>query len=383
MSVRIQLVQSKSQLKEFIFLPEKIHRDDPRWLPPIYSDEWKFYNPKHNKSIDLCDTILFLAYKELMPVGRVMGIINSSYNMLHQEKTARFFNLECYNDQEIGHALLESVENWAREKGMNKITGPFGFSDKDPEGIQIEGFDYVPVIATASNLPYLKNLVEAEGYIKEMDCLVYKLDIPETIPPAYQKVYDRIIVNEKLRLIEFKSRRQLKPFIVPVLRLVNETYKSIYGFVPMDEEEMMQLAGKYLPMLEPEFTKLVVDETNTPIAFVIASPDISKGIQKAKGKIWPFGFIHILSSAKRTKQLDLFLGAVKDPEKNRGMTALLGVKIFKSAAKRGLQYIDSHLILETNKPMRAVMERLGAKVYKRYRIYTKEILSPGTRASID
>ena len=373
MSISIKEVFTKSELKEFIFLPEKIHAGDSRWLPPIYSDEWKFYNPKYNKTFSLCDTVLLLAFDGSKPVGRVMGIINSAYNRLKQEKTARFFNLECYNDQSVALALLAWVEKWALSKGMKNIIGPFGFSDKDPQGIQIEGFDHVPVIATASNFPYLKDRIEGAGYQKKFDCLVYKLDIPDEVPQQYIRVAERINKGRDIRLIEFNNRRQLKPYIVPVLRLVNETYKSIYGFAEMDESEMQELAAKYLPILDPFFTKVIIDRENKPLAFIVASPDMSRGIQKAKGRLFPFGFIHILSSLKKSKQLDLFLGAVKDPEKNKGLIALLGVAIFQSAGKRKMEYIDSHLILESNKAMRAVMERMNAKVYKRYRVFSKDL----------
>jgi len=374
MSISIKEVLTKSELKEFIFLPEKIHAADSIWLPPIYADEWKFYNPKYNKTFSLCDTVLLLAYDGSKPVGRVMGIINSAYNHHQKEKTARFFNLECYNDQNVVHALLASVEKWALSKGMTNVIGPFGFSDKDPQGIKIEGFEHVPVIATASNFPYLQERIEAEAYIKKFDCLVYKLVIPDQVPQQYIRVADRIKRDKDIRLIEFSSRSQLKPYIIPVLRLVNETYKSIYGFAEMDEAEMKELAAKYLPILDPVFTKVITDSENNPLAFIVASPDMSMGIQKAKGRIFPFGFIHILSSIKKSKQLDLFLGAVKDPEKNKGLIALLGVSIFQSAGKRRMEFIDSHLILESNKAMRAVMERLGAHVYKRYRVYTKQIV---------
>ncbi|TAH42858.1 MAG: hypothetical protein EYC69_04610 [Bacteroidetes bacterium] len=373
MSVTISVVQTKSQLKDFILLPEKIHRNDARWLPPMYADEWKFYNPKYNNSFARCETVLLLAYKDAKPTGRVMGIIDPVYNAGTNERTARFFNLECYDDQETLNALMNSVEKWSLSKGMDTIIGPFGFSDKDPQGLQIEGFEHIPVIATAGNFPYLKDRIEGEGYQKKFDCLVYKLDIPATVPEQYVRVAERILHSRKVRLVEFTNRRQLKPYIVPVLRLVNETYRSIYGFVEMDEEEMKQLAAKYLPILDPVFTKVITDSQNNPMAFIVASPDMSRGIQRAKGKLFPFGFIHILSDLKKSKQLDLFLGAVKDPDKNKGLIALLGVAIFQSAQLRKMEFIDSHLILETNKAMRAVMERLGAQIYKRYRVYVKRI----------
>jgi hypothetical protein len=370
-NIIVKEVKSRKDLKVFIHLPEEIHKDHTNWVPPIYSDEWKFYSPRHNRSFMISDTILFLAYRDKEPVGRIMGIINRKYNEDRKEATARFFNFECKDDFEIAHVLISAIEKWAIHHGMNKLIGPFGFSDKDPQGIQIEGFDYLPVIATASNQPYIQSLIEKNGYTKEMDCVVYGMEVPQQTPGNYNLIYDKIIKENKLKLVEFESRSELKPYIIPVLKLVNETYKSLYGFLEMDDEEMMQLANKYKPLLNPNFTKLVVDNSNNIAAFVISSPDISAGIKKAKGRLFPFGIFYILQAMRNSKQLDLFLGAVSEKYSRKGVTALLGVSLFRSARKRGIDFIDSHLILETNIQMRNVMERLGATIYKRYRIYQK------------
>ncbi len=373
MPVEIKTVSDKIDLKEFIFLPKKIHALNSNWLPPIYADEWKFYTPKYNHQLSQSDTVLFLAYNNGIISGRIMGIIHRGYNSVNNETTARFFNLECSDEIEVSTALLYAVEQWAKEKGMNKLIGPFGFSDKDPQGLQIEGFQYLPVIATATNMEYLPKLVEQNGFEKEIDCVVYNIKVPSEIPPLYQSIYERVIKNPKIKVMEFSKRSELKKFIIPVMGLMNETYKSLYGFIEMSENEMFDLAKKYLPMLDPEFSKVVTDEYNNPIAFIVSSPDISAGIKKAGGKLFPFGFIHILSSGKKSKQLDLFLGAVKDPWKGCGLTAILAITLLNSARKRNLSFIDSHLILETNKPMRSVAEKFGGKIYKRYRIYKKNI----------
>lgn len=371
--VEIRPVQSKSDLREFIFLPSKIYHTRKNWVPPLYMDEWKFYDPKENTSLAHCDTIQFLAYCENICVGRIMGIIPHPYNRLKNERTARFFQLECIQDPQVSHALIEAVENWSKQKEANILIGPFGFSDKDPQGLQVEGFEYLPVIATPTNPPYMEELVTKEGFSKLLDCISYKLPIPETIPAFYTQIYERALRNNNVRMIEFKKRSELKPYIVPVFRLINETYKDLFGFVPLEEAEMFEMAKKYLPILNPAFVKVILNDKNEPIAFVIAMPDMSKGIQKAKGKLFPFGFIHILSSAKKTEQLDLLLGAVKEEYQGRGLTSILGIKLMETAKKYGLTYMDSHLVLESNLKMRAEVERLGAKIYKRYRVFMKAI----------
>ncbi len=371
MSITIKVIDTKNLLRQYIFLPEKIYKGDMRWVPPLYADEWAFHNPKENKALHQCDTIRIIANKNNQPVGRIMGIIHHLYNKQHNEKTARFYNLDCTNDQEVSHRLIQYIENWGKEKGMNKIIGPYGFSNKDPQGLQIEGLEFLPILATPTNPSYLQNLVEAEGYQKEVDCVSYKMPIHSTLPPIYEKIYERIKRNQSLKLLEFTSKRALKPYIIPVFRLVNEAYASIFGFVPMTEEEMKKFAAQYLPILDPEFVKAVVNPQDELIAFVVAMPDMSIGIQKANGRLFPFGFIRILNAMRKSTQLNLMLGAVKTGLQGRGLTVLLGRAILQSAHKRGMKIMDSHLILEKNQLMRSECERIDGTVYKRFRVYQK------------
>lgn len=371
--IEIRPVNSKAELNTFVYLPESIHRNDKNWLPPVYSDEFDWFNKKKNKGLARCETLMLLAYLNDRPVGRVMGIIDPQFNEQHEERSARFYQLECIDDGEVLSRLMASVEEWARGKGMDAVYGPFGLSDKDPQGLQTEGFEYLSVIATATNGAYLPGLLTDQGFSKKFDCVVYRMNVPDPIPDLYLRIYDRARMNTGFQLVEFQKKSQLKPYIIPVLKSVNEIYRSIFGFVELDEEEMRQLAKKYLPILDPAFTKVVIDPTGRPIAFIVASPDMSKGIIRARGRLFPFGFIHILNSAKHTDQLDFFLGGVRSEYRNTGITALLGVSLFRSAAARGMKYIDTHLILEDNKAMRSIIERWDSVIYKRYRVFQKSI----------
>jgi hypothetical protein len=376
MPLELKTVNSKALLKEYIYLPSIIYQNIFRWVPPFYEDEWAFHDPEKNKTLQYCETVRMLVYKDGRAVGRIMGIIHHSYNKSHHEKTARFFNFDCINEQEVAHALITSIEKWAHTKDMIKVIGPFGFSDKDPQGLQIEGFDFLPVLATPSNPPYLVELVMNEGYTKEIDCVSYQMPIPAKVPELYEKISERIQRNQTLKLVEFRSKRQLKPYIIPVLRLVNETYAPLFGFAPMSEEEMKKFAGQYLPVLDPEFVKAVTNSTGKLIAFVVAMPDMSAGIQKAKGKLFPFGFIHVLNAMRKSKQLNLMLGAIVNGYRSNGVSAFMGKAIIESAIKRGMKVMDSHLILENNLPMRGECEKLEGKVCKRYRIFSKVLSIP-------
>lgn len=340
-------------------------------MPPIYTDEWAFHDPAKNKALQYCNVIRVLAFRGKTVVGRIMGIIHHRYNELHNEKTVRFYNLDCQNETGVAHALITYIENWGRSYGMNKIIGPFGFSDKDPQGFQIEGLEFLPVLATPTNPTYLPEIVAQLGYEKEVDCVSYQMDIPKKIPATYLEIYNRMTSRSTLKVIEFTSKRGLKPYILPVLQLVNEAYAPIFGFTPMSEEEMKKFAAQYLPILDPEFVKVVVEDTGRLIAFVVATPEMSKGIQKAKGRIFPIGFLFILLAMRKTKQLNLLLGAVKESYRRTGVSVLLGKALLETAQKRGFEMMDSHLILETNLPMRGECEKLNGRLCKRYRIFRK------------
>jgi len=370
MEVVIKPVESKRDLKTFIHLPAKIHKNHKNWVPPIYMDEWDFFNPKKNRSFDHCDTILVLAWKGKQAVGRMMGVISHIYNSKHKENHGRFSFAETWNDQEVYHALIEHISSWARKKGMQKLVGPLAFSDKDPQGYLIEGFDEPISLATTCSYKYMVDLTEIEGFEKLIDHVVYKIDIPEEIPEFYKRISERFERNNKnLKIIEFTSRKKIKPFVRPVFTLINETFTDIYGFTPFTEKEMDDFANRYLFLVNPKFVKCVVNEKNELIAFIIAMSDLSKGIQRSKGFLIPFGIIHVLLAGKKSKQLNLMLGAVDPKYQGRGLDVIMGIKMLKSAKEEGKTTIDSHLELEYNTKVRAEMEKMGGKVYKRYRLY--------------
>lgn len=374
-SIVVREVTTSKQFNQFIHLPAAIHKDHSNWVPPIYLDEKDFFNPKKNKSFQMCDTILLLAYRGTEVVGRIMGIIHKKYNTDHHEKHARFAYFETWNDPEVAFALISSVENWAKGKGMVKLIGPLAFSDKDPQGFLIEGFDEPAVIASNCNFPYQVDLLQANNFSKEIDLVVYQIKVPNPIPEFYLKIQERAMrMNKNIRILEFTSRRKVKPYIHPVLHLLNNTFTEIFGFVPFTEAEMDDFANRYLFLINPRFIKIAIDEHHEVIGFVIGMGHIGEGIKKAKGRLFPFGIFQILHSAKKSKQLNLLLGGIHPDYRGKGIDAMMGVKMLESAIDEGKINIDSHLELETNLKVRAEMERMGGRVYKRFRIFSKNLL---------
>ncbi len=374
MSLTVKEVRGRKDRKTFIYLPGKIHAGRPEWVPPIYMDERNYFNPRKNRAFSYSDTIMLLAYRGKKAAGRVMGIINRRYNEFSGNKTARFAYLETREDDEVIQALLTRVENWAREKGMNRIVGPYGFSDQDPEGFLIEGFSSPVTIPGYYNFEWMPGKIEKMGYVKDIDYVVYKIEVPEKLPEFYLKIFERVKRKGKFKILEFTKKKQLKPWIKPVLHLMNESYAGsrIYGFAPLEEEEMAALAKRYLPLLDPRFVK-VVEHQNEPVAFIVGMPNLAEGIRKARGRLLPFGIFKILRESKKTKQLDLLLGAVKEPFRGRGLDVLMGVAMLKSAQEAGMEVLDTHHEMETNVKVRAEMERMGGEIYKRFRVYQKSL----------
>lgn len=372
MTIEIREVVSKKELRNFIYFPRAIHSKRPYWLPPLYSDEWAFYNSKKNPSLKKYPYILALAYLNNVIVGRIMGIVNHQHNKIWNKNDGRFFALETIDDIAVTKALIGYIEKWLKEKGLDHIVGPYGFSDKEPQGLLTEGFDELPVIATATNDKYLVDHIVSIGFEPYIRFVNYRVLIPESTPAFYERISERILNSGNVRLKEFTSKNELKPFAIPIFKLVNITYEGLFGFVPMTDADIDKVIKQYFPIVDPRFVKLILAE-NELVAFVIGIPHLSEGLKKADGKLFPFGFIHILSAMKKATQLDLFLGAIHPKYRGRGLDVLMGKSLMESSRKAGIKSIDSHLELETNTKMRAEMERMGGKINRRYTIFRKKI----------
>jgi hypothetical protein len=369
----IREVLSRKDKKKFIYLPSKVHKNDSNWLPPIYMDEWELFNEKKNKSYKYADTILYLAEKNGKIVGRIMGIINRRYNEIHNEQHGRFCFLECYEDQEVVHALIQKVEEWVKAKGMVKIVGPLAFSDKDPQGFQIEGFEYPKFIVSPTNCSYLPEMIVEEGYVKNRDLVNYLAKTPDDLPEIYKKILSRVSENKDYKIVEFKSKKELKPYVIPALELMNQTFEEIYGFVPLTDAEKRELTARYLTILDPKFIK-VIEAKDGLIGFAIGMPDISGAIKKSKGRLFPLGLLRILLESRRSKKLLMLLGGVRKDYRGRGIDVLMAVKMLQASIEYQMELIDLHLVLETNTKMRAECERIGGQIIKRFRIYQKDLV---------
>ena len=372
MPVEIRDVQNRKDLRVFIRLPAKIHRHHPRWVPPVYAEEWKYFNPGKNRAFAFSDTVLAMAIRDGRAVGRTMGIINRRYNEARGETNARFAFLECGDDEEAARLLLNRMERWAKAKGMSRVIGPMGFSDQDPQGFLTDGFEHEPTIGTTYNFENINGFLERAGYGKDMDYVVYRVDLTHGVPEFYRKISERAMRRNVCRLLEFGRRSELKRYIRPVLELMNECFRELYGYHVLDDQEMADLAKRFLPVLDPRFIKVAASGDEI-VGFNIAMPNLAEGFRKAKGRLLPFGIFHILRAGRRTRQLDSLVGGIRRDFRGRGVDAILGCATMESAVEAGFRFADTHHELEYNFKVRGEMEKLGGTIYKRYRVYRKDL----------
>ena len=258
MEIYITPVSRHRELVEFMRVAWRLHRDHAAWVPPLLGDELRTFDPRRNRAHAYCDHALWLARDHRgNVVGRIAGIINRRYNELHGERTARFSHLEFTEDAAVAGALLERVKQWAREAGMDRVIGPMGFTDQDPEGFLVEGFGEPPSIASYQNHEYVVRLLDGLGWTKDVDYVVYKVPVPQALPEVYERVSKRIAAHGTLRLIEFERRRDLKRLIRPILELMDDAFTGLTGYSPLDSREMDDLARRYLPVIDPRFVKVV------------------------------------------------------------------------------------------------------------------------------
>ena len=373
MAIDVRMVRTAKDRRLFIYFPEKLYEKRyPNWVHPIYRNECETFDPGKNDAWSFCDGVLFLARREGKVVGRIMGIINHKVNELKGQSWSRFGFFDCIDDQEVATALLHTAEDWARSNGCARMVGPLGFTDLDPEGMLVEGFKERTSIGTWWHPPYTSPLVEGAGYAKEIDWFSYLVDLTAPLPSIYRKIAERLLSRSDYTLKEFTKRSEIKPLIKPIFVLVNEAHLHLYGFSPLSEKQIKKAVPDYIRILDPRFAKVVTLDDEL-VGFSVGIPDMTEGIRAARGRLFPFGIFKVLRARRRSKRLDMLAGAIRKEHRGKGLDVLMANALYTSARRAGITHADSRLILENNIRMRAEMERLGGRIYKRYRLFGKDL----------
>ncbi|MDR0961350.1 MAG: N-acetyltransferase [Mediterranea sp.] len=377
MSTTIQKVATKRELNRFIRFNYKLYKTSQYSVPDLFDDMLLTFNKKRNAAFEFCEADYFLAYKEGKIVGRVAAIINHRANETWNKKEVRFGWIDFIDDAEVSEALLKCVEEWGKERGMTDVVGPLGFTDLDAEGMLIEGYDQLSTMATTYNYSYYPEHMERLGFRKEADWVEYQIYIPETIPDKHKRIAELVQRKYNLQVRKYSSRKKIaREYGQAIFDLVNEAYKPLYGYSALTQHQIDQYIKIYLGVLDLRMVSLITEADGTLVAVGISMPSLSVALQKAHGRLLPFGWYYLLKALfmkRRSKVLDLLLVAVKPEYQNKGVNALLFVDLIQAYQKLGFEYAESNPELELNNKVQAQWEYFETRQHKRRRAYTKEI----------
>lgn len=374
--LEIREVQTKSDLKKYVTYPNQLYRNVPQYMPPLISEDLADWNPKANPAFEYCECRCWLAWRDGNIVGRIGAILSRKANEKWNTRRMRFTQVDFIDDFEVSKALFDTVEAWAREKGMNEIHGPLGCTDMDREGMLIEGFDEKSMFITYYNHPYYIEHMQRLGYVKDVDWVEFLIDIPgkeDKITQRLEQMSERVARIAKVHVVPVRSRLQYLPYLRKVFKLVDLCYAQLYGTVAMSDRQIKKYAEKFIPMLDPKLVCFVENEQNELVAVSVAAPSMAAAIKKHHGHMFPLGFIDILKSLRKNDTLDLFIIAVHPDYRNTGVNAIMMNHILKGCHKMGITKAETGPQLELNEKVQHQWGLFSYRNHKRRRCWIKQL----------
>lgn len=375
MSVEIKVVSSKKELKTFAKFGNDLYKGNKYYVPAIVSDELNTLSKK-NAAFEFCEAEYYLAYKDGRLAGRVAAIINYKANKKWNVNQVRYGWFDFIDDIEVSSALLDAVTAFGKARGMDAIAGPLGFTDFDPEGMLVEGYDRLGTMVLIYNHPYYVKHMEKLGYVKETDWLEYRITIPDTLPERHDRLSDIILRRNNLRILKVTRKLVNKEnYGKKFFDLINATYCDLYGFSVLSDKQIEQFVKLYLGLLDLRMVSFIVDENGELVAAGVVMPSMSEALQKCNGRLFPLGWWYMLKNMyiKRPDTMDLLLVAVKPEYQNKGVPALLICDLFTTVKKMGFKYAESNAELETNNKVQNLWGDFEKEQHKRRRVYGKKI----------
>ena len=377
MAISIKKVTTSKELKQFIRFNYELYKENAYSVPDLYDDMLSTFSEDKNPAFEFCEAAYFLAYEEGKIVGRVAAILNKRANETWGKSEVRFGWIDFIDNIEVSKALLNAVEAWGKERGLNKMVGPLGFTDLDAEGMLIEGFDQISTMATIYNHSYYPEHMEKLGFEKETDWVEFKLMVPDKLPEKFIRISEIIMQKYKLRIKKLKSRKEITEgnYGQKLFDLVNESYAPLYGFSKLSQKQIDHYVKTYLSLLDLRMLSMVVDENDEVVAMAVSMPSLAKALQKAKGRLLPFGWFYLLKSLfiSKPKVLDLMLIAVKPEYQSKGVNALIFYDLVPTFKEMGFEYGESNPELEENKKVQSQWNAFDSTQHKRRRAFGKNI----------
>jgi hypothetical protein len=379
MEITVIEVHGTSDLKRWVELPNALYRDDANYIPQILREERDFFSPAKNPSFKVSKTKLLLARSGERVVGRICGIIHSLETRKLGYMRGRFGWFESVDDPDVATALLGYLEKWFIAEGCREMTGPHGFGDLDPEGMLVEGFDALPTIAGSYNKPFYPVMIEALGFQKDVDYIETRLEFPQEMPTLFQMFEKKVMPDAEAqgyRLLEGLTKKGVKGYSGQFWDLLEASFEHLYGVTPLTEDQRAFYEKKYFGFIDPRFMQLVVDGTGRLQGFFLGLPSLSRSFQRMGGRLYPFGFFHILRGFKHFDTVDFYFAGVHPQADIKRILPMMAVGMWRALKAANVRYVETNRELETNTTVVNIWSRFTVVNRRRARVFRKSLKGP-------
>lgn len=371
--IKVKQVLNSSDLELFIKFPMELYKGNPYYVPPLINEEKSIWVKEENPALQYSEAAQFLAYKGKNIVGRIAVMINHKEEKELNIRKVRFGWLDFIDDIEVSKALINTAIEYAKSKGISKIEGPMGFTNLDKAGMLTKGFDKLATMIGIYNFDYYPKHMEQLGLVKEKEWVEFEINFPDTLPDKVEKFSNLIAEKYELELVKFKSKKDILPLVEPMFKLLDDTYKHLSTYTPITQEQIKHYKEKYFKFIDKDYIVCIKDKYGSLISFAITMPSYSKALQKAKGKLFPFGWWHLLNAGKKNDRANFYLIGIHPQYQKRGVTAIIFKEIYETFKKKGVKFLETNPELEENASIQALWQDYHPTNHKRRRTYSLEI----------
>ncbi|RST26738.1 GNAT family N-acetyltransferase [Chryseobacterium lacus] len=363
-------VKSAKEMMAFITFPMELYKNNKNFVPPLIAEEKEIWNPRHNPALQYSEARLYLAYRDQKIVGRTAAIINFKEKEELGIDKVRFGWIDFIDDPEVSQVLIEKIKDFARKKNIPKIEGPMGFTNLDKSGVLTKGFDRLATMIGIYNAPYYAEHFEKAGLEKEKEWVEYELVFPEQLPEKIIRFNDLILQKYQLKVLKFNSKKEILPYVEPMFKLLDETYRHLSSYTPITDEQIHTYRDKYFKFIDKDYIVAITDSQGKLISFAITMPSYSKALQKANGRLFPFGWWHLLQAGKRNDRANFYLIGIHPDYQKRGITSVIFKEIYDVFKQKGVKYLETNPELEENKAIQLLWQDYEPVNHKRRRTYS-------------
>ncbi len=370
----VKEVSNTKEMEQFVRFPMELYKNNPNYVPTFINDEKNIWNKAENPALDYSEFKLYLAYKNNIVVGRIAVMINHKEEQELGIRKVRFGWIDFVDDLQVSKALIDTAISYAKSKNINKIEGPMGFTNLDKAGMLTMGFDRLATMIGIYNFDYYPKHLEELGLKKEKEWVEFELMFPEVLPEKVLKFNELIKEKYKLNVLKFNSKKEILPLVEPMFKLLDETYKGLSTYTPITDEQIKMYKEKYFNFIDKDFIICIEDENHQLISFAITMPSYSKALQKANGKLFPFGWYHLLKAGKKNDRANFYLIGIHPEYQRRGVTSIIFKGIHDVFKKKGVKYLETNPELEDNKNIQLLWQDYQPVNHKRRRTYSMDVL---------